>query len=115
MIVSQIFVYPIIFISGESKCFFIQLLRVTKFLISGTLWPIDASPFFLRTIGYLFPYALPTIAFRNILNKNVGFCDQSVYLAIMILSAWIFASLALSFWLVREKHASKIERESIKM
>lgn len=70
------------------------------------MWPFEAMPKALQYISYVFPFAIPTIAFRGILVKNLTICDPVVYLAFLTLSVWIIVSLSLCFWLLREKTKS---------
>ena len=71
------------------------------------MWPIEGLPFLLKCIGYVFPFALPVTAFRNILIKDSTICDQSVYLAFAIMSIWIIAQLFLGHFFIRDKEGSK--------
>lgn len=71
------------------------------------MWPFEALPTFLQVIGYIFPFALPTAAFRNIMIKDANVDEPTVYLAFLTLTSWIAVELVLCFWLISEKNHRK--------
>lgn len=68
------------------------------------MWPFEALPIYFQYIGYVFPFTLPTAAFRNILAKDSSVFDSTVYLAFITLSTWIAVQVFFSFWCIREKN-----------
>jgi hypothetical protein len=60
-------------------------------------------PLALQYIGYVFPFALPTTAFRAIIVKDLTIYNPTVYMAFLILSLWCVVQLALCFWFVQDK------------
>lgn len=69
-------------------------------------------PTLLQYVSYIFPFAYPNLAFRNIVAKNVSITDPSVYFAFLTLSIWIFGQLFLCFFFVegRDKDKDKIKK-----
>lgn len=110
LMLSQIFVYPVSFISGELCQYFlfiygfIDICALLDFL--GIMWPFEGVPTILQFVGYVFPFALPITAFRSILVKDLSICNPTVYYSILVLSAWVVLPLCVCFWCIRERRKS---------
>lgn len=64
-------------------------------MFPGLLWPLEGMPKFLQEIVVYFPFTLPSISARNILEKGWGITNNQVYNGFLVISAWIVIFFAL--------------------
>lgn len=58
-------------------------------MFPGLLWPLEGMPKFLQEIVVYFPFTLPSISARNILEKGWSITNNQVYNGFLVISAWI--------------------------
>ncbi|KAI8121498.1 hypothetical protein FF38_00066 [Lucilia cuprina] len=58
-------------------------------ILCGLLWPLEGMPKFLQDIVVYFPFTLPSISARNILEKGWSITNVHVYNGFLVMSAWI--------------------------
>ena len=71
-------------------------------LLSGIIWPLEAVPFWLRSISYSFPTTLTANALRSIITRGWGLEHQQVWQGFAVILGWItffifFAMIGLKF------------------
>lgn len=57
--------------------------------ILGLLWPLEGMPKLLQHIVMFFPFTIPTISARNILEKGWSIMDFQVYNGFIVMAMWI--------------------------
>lgn len=58
-------------------------------ILCGLLWPLEGMPHLLRKLAYLFPFTVPTMAVRNVLEKGWTIEHPQVYNGFIVVVAWI--------------------------
>lgn len=58
-------------------------------ILCGLLWPLEGMPLFLRKFAYVFPFTVPTMAVRNILEKGWSIIHPQVYNGFIVIFIWI--------------------------
>lgn len=58
-------------------------------ILCGLLWPLEGMPQALRTLAYAFPFTVPTMAIRNVLEKGWTLDHPQVYTGFIVILAWI--------------------------
>lgn len=58
-------------------------------ILCGLLWPLEGMPIFLRNLAYVFPFTVPTMAVRNVLEKGWTVWHPQVYNGFIVVIAWI--------------------------
>ncbi|XP_075149557.1 ABC transporter G family member 20 [Haematobia irritans] len=58
-------------------------------ILCGLLWPLEGMPKALQDIVLYFPFTLPSISARNILEKGWDITNVKVYGGFLVMSAWI--------------------------
>ena len=58
-------------------------------LLSGIIWPLEAVPFWLRSISYSFPTTLSANALRSIITRGWGLEHQQVWEGFAVVLGWI--------------------------
>ncbi|KAI1287610.1 ABC transporter G family member 20 [Halotydeus destructor] len=72
-------------------------------LLSGTVWPIQAMPDFMRYISYVLPQTLPIEAMRYILSRGWGPEHKEVAIAFGITIAWTLLFLVSAVIIFKKK------------
>jgi hypothetical protein len=101
-IMSQGTVYPVSFISGETKLWSCTNKIASIGFFAGTMWPVEGMPVGLRYIGEVFPFSRPTSTLRRLLAGDMNVLDSRVGLSCLILSIWILLEIFLSFKLIKK-------------
>lgn len=70
---------------------------------SGTICPLEYSPFWLQKISSLLPLTQPVDALRSIMSKGWGINYYQVYIAFLSSSIWFMIFLSLCFIFVKIK------------
>lgn len=58
-------------------------------ILCGLLWPLEGMPIFLRNFAFVFPFTVPTMAVRNILEKGWSIAHPQVYNGFIVIFLWI--------------------------
>lgn len=58
-------------------------------ILCGLLWPLEGMPNFLRHISMTFPFTVPAISVRNIIEKGWSIRHPQVYNGFIIMTLWI--------------------------
>ncbi|CAB0037804.1 unnamed protein product [Trichogramma brassicae] len=58
-------------------------------LLSGSLWPAEGMPTFLRLISLTLPTTIPSYAFRALVDKGMLVNEPEVYSGFIVASIWI--------------------------
>lgn len=58
-------------------------------ILCGLLWPLEGMPLFLRNFAFVFPFTVPTIAVRNVMEKGWAFSHPQVYNGFIVITLWI--------------------------
>ncbi|KAL5282687.1 hypothetical protein ACFFRR_005643 [Megaselia abdita] len=58
-------------------------------ILCGLLWPLEGMPKLLQHIVMFFPFTIPTISARNILEKGWSIMDFQVYNGFIVMAMWI--------------------------
>lgn len=82
--------YPMIILCGE----FIASNNlknhfIINFSTTGLLWPLEGMPSYLRSIVMYFPFTLPCISARNIIEKGWDLSHWEVCNGFLVMAAWI--------------------------
>lgn len=64
-------------------------------ILCGLLWPIEGMPAFLRNLSYTFPFTIPAISVRNIIEKGWSITHPQVYNGFVIMMLWVAALFVL--------------------
>uniref|UniRef100_A0A0K8TRC9 Putative abc transporter g family member 20-like isoform x2 n=1 Tax=Tabanus bromius TaxID=304241 RepID=A0A0K8TRC9_TABBR len=60
-------------------------------MLCGLLWPLEGMPELLRRVALAFPFTIPTVSVRNILEKGWSIQNSQVYNGFIIMLLWISA------------------------
>lgn len=71
------------------------------------MWPLQGIPVFLRFIGYLLPFTLPSRTFLSLMFHNRSFTDSTIYLGFVVVITWIVVELTICVWLSWPKDEKK--------
>jgi len=63
---------------------FIPLLIIPQILLSGTFWPIEDMPSYLRPFAYLMPLTYANRALHDVMLKGLGLADIWPNLAVLL-------------------------------
>uniref|UniRef100_A0A1I8QDG6 Uncharacterized protein n=1 Tax=Stomoxys calcitrans TaxID=35570 RepID=A0A1I8QDG6_STOCA len=58
-------------------------------ILCGLLWPLEGMPKALQSVVLYFPFTLPSISARNILEKGWDITNINVYGGFLVMAAWI--------------------------
>ncbi|XP_004530724.1 ABC transporter G family member 23 [Ceratitis capitata] len=58
-------------------------------ILCGLLWPLEGMPKSLQDIVLFFPFTIPSISARNIIEKGWSITNGQVYNGFIVMSAWI--------------------------
>ncbi|XP_053946025.1 ABC transporter G family member 23 [Anastrepha ludens] len=58
-------------------------------ILCGLLWPLEGMPKSLQEIVLFFPFTIPSISARNIIEKGWSITNGQVYNGFIVMSAWI--------------------------
>ncbi|XP_061386051.1 ABC transporter G family member 20 [Musca vetustissima] len=58
-------------------------------ILCGLLWPLEGMPKALQDVVLYFPFTLPSISARNILEKGWDITNGKVYGGFLVMAAWI--------------------------
>lgn len=58
-------------------------------ILCGLLWPLEGMPKLLQDVVMYFPFTLPSISARNIIEKGWGITNVKVYNGFLVMTAWI--------------------------
>ncbi|XP_073823396.1 ABC transporter G family member 23 [Musca autumnalis] len=58
-------------------------------ILCGLLWPLEGMPKALQDVVLYFPFTLPSISARNILEKGWEITNSKVYGGFLVMAAWI--------------------------
>jgi len=73
-------------------------------LLSGTVWPTQAMPVYVRYFSYLLPQTIPIESMRYILSRGWGIEYFEVFLGFLVTSVWItfFLIMAVVIFRIRK-------------
>ncbi|XP_059166224.1 ABC transporter G family member 20-like [Physella acuta] len=71
--------------------------------LSGTIWPIEAMPFWLRKIALGLPMTYPTYAVRAIMGRGWGFDMTLIWSSFCITIAWIIINCSVAAIILKFK------------
>lgn len=58
-------------------------------ILCGLLWPLEGMPLFLRKFAFIFPFTVPTMSVRNVLEKGWAIDHPQVYSGFAVIIVWI--------------------------
>ncbi|KAG4079241.1 hypothetical protein HA402_006964 [Bradysia odoriphaga] len=70
-------------------------------ILCGLLWPLEGMPYFLKKMAYTFPFTLPAISVRNVIDKGWPISHPEVYNGFLVMSLWVAALFALCLLALR--------------
>lgn len=80
-----------------------NFLLLAMFILSGSLWPLDSLPVYLRYLSNIQPTTFATIALRSVLTRASGVTSAIVLQGLISTVCWICAFFAASITLFRVK------------
>lgn len=100
--------YPFLALSGE-------WYHLTRYLtadilptILGIFWPLDGIPRFLKYLGYLLPFTLPSRALLSVMFDDRELTDNpAIPIGFLVLALWIIVEITICFWCSRSKAVNK--------
>lgn len=60
-------------------------------ILCGLLWPLEGMPYLLKNLAYTFPFTIPAISVRNVIEKGWSISHPQVYNGFLIMLFWVFA------------------------
>lgn len=58
-------------------------------ILCGLLWPLEGMPVYLRHLAYVFPFTVPTMSVRNVLERGWSFYHPQVLNGFLVIILWI--------------------------
>ena len=64
-------------------------LILSLMMISGTIWPLEAVPHYLRLVSHVCPITEPIISIRNLLARGWHFSRPEVFMGYIVSGVYI--------------------------
>merc|ERR1712079_538152 len=72
-------------------------------LLSGTLWPLEGMPSYLRYFSYMLPQTLACNSMRCLMEKGWGIGHFQVYIGFVTTLTWTLVLMAIGTVLIKKR------------
>ena len=72
---------------------------IISFFISGSMWPLESQPKYLKLLNYYEPTTLAVEAYRSIMYRGWDFSHRTIWMGTLINGAWSIVICLLGFCL----------------